>query len=328
VEASDGLRVAVLYFENEGNPELDMLRLGLAQMMISQLAGKPGLTVMERGRINDVLAELELQKTSAVDAETAVKLGELLGVDRLVLGGYMEAAGQFVLTGRVVDVESGEVIGGTVHSGVVADFVPMLGALSTELLPVLQAAPAPATDADEVGRSDDLDTDGEQAKSEEISDEPLMGLDLGGAGAAEKIEEVAWEEEEDMADDAVADAGSMRGSPSSSRASRKKSSPKPTRKSGRARRTGGAGGASRSSAPGAAPAPQDSYEPPPPPVDSLGAAMALSRALDLLDRGEREAARGQMAIALELDPGLSEARLQLERMNIIDVEMAAPAAVE
>ncbi len=298
--AESGVRVAVLYFENEGNPELDMLRLGLSQMMITKLAGQPGLTVMERGRINEVLGELDLQKNSAVDPETAVKLGELLGVDRLVMGGYLEVAGQFVLTGRVVDVQTGEVVGGSLHDGEVSDFVPMLSALSAELLPVLKAAPGPAAVP---SKSDRVEYDFDEEILEAEYKRPPDAI----------LTDQRYEEEEALA------------SPSEEPARRGAA------KSARKGRAGGKGGgaprAAAKSPPKPAaeslPAPAPASEPlpaaEPEPVaavpDTFAGAMALSLALDLIDRGDPEGARDELARALRLDPGLEEARLQLGQLD-------------
>jgi TolB-like protein len=135
--AATDRRIAVLYFENTGNPELEMLKLGLSEMLISDLTGKPGVEVVERGRINEILGELDLQKTDKVDQSTAVQLGRLLGVERIVIGSYFELMGQFQLMGRVVDVETGVIVGASQHNGAVADFMTLEDQLAKGLLPFL-----------------------------------------------------------------------------------------------------------------------------------------------------------------------------------------------
>jgi len=135
-------RVAVLYFENTGNPELEMLKIGLAQMLIQDLAGAPGVDVVERTAINQLLGELDLQKSARVDPEKAVELGKLLGVERMVLGSYFELMGQFQMMARVVDVETGVIVGASEASGVVADFGKLEDKIAAELLPHLARTPA------------------------------------------------------------------------------------------------------------------------------------------------------------------------------------------
>lgn len=138
--AGDDRRIAVLYFENAGNPELEMLKLGLSEMLITDLTGKKGVEVVERGRINEILGEMDLQKTDKVDQTTAVAVGKLLGVERIVIGSYFELMGQFQLMGRVVEVETGVIVGASQHNGAVADFMTLEDQLAAGLLPYLSDA--------------------------------------------------------------------------------------------------------------------------------------------------------------------------------------------
>src|SRR5215475_12839350 len=89
--AADPPTVAVLYFDYEGkDADLALLRKGLAQMLISDLLGTPAIRVVERDRLQEVIAELKLQATNKIDQNTAVKAGKLLGARYLVLGGYFD----------------------------------------------------------------------------------------------------------------------------------------------------------------------------------------------------------------------------------------------
>src|SRR5215468_2522022 len=108
---------AVLYFDYDGkDAELALLRKGLAQMLISDLAGNESIRVVERERLQDVLAELKLQASSKIDQASAVKAGKLLGARYLVLGAYFDVMKSFRADARIVDVETGQVLfssGGT-----------------------------------------------------------------------------------------------------------------------------------------------------------------------------------------------------------------------
>ncbi len=141
-------RVAVLYFNNTdtSSTKLDMLRLGLAEMMITDLSNNPDLTVVERSRLNEILAELELQKTDAVDPGKAVEIGKLLGAERMVLGTYFEFLGKLTLIANVVEVETGTTIGGHKVQGETAEFTALLDEVTGRITPVLalgKAAPKP-----------------------------------------------------------------------------------------------------------------------------------------------------------------------------------------
>ncbi len=102
--------LAILYFDNEGNPELEPLKVGLAQMLITDLKGTPGVTVVERSRLQEILDELELGHAGVTDPDTAAKLGKLLGAEWMLLGSYFELLGTLRIDARLVKVETGEIL--------------------------------------------------------------------------------------------------------------------------------------------------------------------------------------------------------------------------
>jgi TolB-like protein len=103
--------VAVLYFDYTGKTtDLEVLRKGLAQMMITDLIDIQEIQVVERDRLQDILEELKLAQTAKVDPQTAAKVGKLLGARYLVLGAYFDLAQTFRVDARVVEVETGKVM--------------------------------------------------------------------------------------------------------------------------------------------------------------------------------------------------------------------------
>jgi TolB-like protein len=102
--------VSVLYFENRtGHADYDVLRKGLADMMVTDLAAWDGVTVVERERLEAVLAELKLQQTRAFDAAKRQKIGRLLGA-QYVLAGTLNLAGPtLAIDAQLVEVQTGVV---------------------------------------------------------------------------------------------------------------------------------------------------------------------------------------------------------------------------
>jgi hypothetical protein len=105
-------RVAVLYFEYHGeDTALEPLRVGLAEMLIGDLVGMDGTTVVERNQLQAVLNELDLGHSGYGDPATAAKIGGLLSADILVLGSYeMTPAGLRVDT-KLVRTGTSEILG-------------------------------------------------------------------------------------------------------------------------------------------------------------------------------------------------------------------------
>ncbi len=113
--AGEKPRVAVLYFDiSSTDPEHQVLKKGIAEMLITDIAADPAITVVERSRLEDVIAELNLQQTNKVDATTAQRVGKLLGAQYLVTGSLTMQKGSGRLDGKVVKVETGIVTGAAV----------------------------------------------------------------------------------------------------------------------------------------------------------------------------------------------------------------------
>ena len=142
--------VAVLYFQNQGNPELEPLKVGLAQMLTTDLVGAGGAKIVERAELQSILDELKLGHSSVVDKDTSAKVGKLLGAEYLLMGSYFSLAGTLRLDTRLVRVETGEVVHATGANGSVAEFMDLEQKLAASvrdrlgvLLPgVVKALPA------------------------------------------------------------------------------------------------------------------------------------------------------------------------------------------
>ena len=131
--------VAVLYFQNEGNAELTPLKVGLAQMLITDLQGEPGVKIVERGQLQAILDELELGHSGTVDPATAVRLGKLIGAEYVVMGGYFEVASTFVVNGRLVSVETSEIVAAHSVKGSVVGLLQLEAELAEQFRADLRA---------------------------------------------------------------------------------------------------------------------------------------------------------------------------------------------
>ena len=124
--------VAVMYFDNRSDPKYDPLRLGLSQMIISDLQGPKDYAVVERERLEDILKELELNKSNKIDPASAARAGKLLGAEWLIVGSFFEMMGTFRIDARLVKTETGEVLHAKGVNGTPADFIPMQKDLASD----------------------------------------------------------------------------------------------------------------------------------------------------------------------------------------------------
>ena len=126
--------VAILYFDYQGSSEsLWVLQKGLAQMLISDLAGLDGWQIVERDRLEALLAEYDLGRQGKLDPATAARVGKLLGARYMVLGGYFDVMEALRVDARLVEVETGRVLGSTGATSSAGDFLGVEQKISHDL---------------------------------------------------------------------------------------------------------------------------------------------------------------------------------------------------
>jgi TolB-like protein len=109
--APPAMVVAVLYFDNNtGDRTYDVLQKGLADMLVTDLAGVPKLQVVEREKLEKLLGELALQKSKYFDPKTAQKLGQGIGARYAITGAFSAIDPQMRIDIRLVEVASARVI--------------------------------------------------------------------------------------------------------------------------------------------------------------------------------------------------------------------------
>lgn len=105
--------VAVLPFTIAGSdPNLLPLQVGLADLVISDLA-KPGkVTVVERDKIQAIAEEIALSKNGTVDPATAVRAGRLIQAGRIVKGSLVSTgASNITMTSTTVNTQTAQAVG-------------------------------------------------------------------------------------------------------------------------------------------------------------------------------------------------------------------------
>lgn len=115
----------------------------------SHLQKDGAFRVLERSQMEKILSEQGFQQSGACDAaECAVQAGQMLGIDRMVVGSVGRLGAAWVLNLRMVSVSTGEVLASTSRSqkGEIADLLTDLAPLAVEdlLARGAPAKPAPA----------------------------------------------------------------------------------------------------------------------------------------------------------------------------------------
>lgn len=102
--------VAVMPIQTlESDADAAWLRLGLSEIIGSEVAHRPGLKVVPRQLTDSALRALGAGESATVGAELALRAARSLGAERLVTGSYQRVDDRFVLRAQVFDVASGRV---------------------------------------------------------------------------------------------------------------------------------------------------------------------------------------------------------------------------
>ena len=82
----------------------------VSSMLITELIDQPGIRVIERYRLQDLLTEQKLALSGRVDESTAVEIGKILGAHYVIHGQVTSILDQLRMDMRAVDVETSEVV--------------------------------------------------------------------------------------------------------------------------------------------------------------------------------------------------------------------------
>jgi tetratricopeptide (TPR) repeat protein len=112
VAAEDGRRsVAVFYFDNlSGDPQLDWLRTGLTDMLVTGLSQSSGLRVLGTTRLYQLLDEAGHRDDRTVSAPVVASVSRKAQAATALVGSFVRAGSQIRISASVQDAKSGEVL--------------------------------------------------------------------------------------------------------------------------------------------------------------------------------------------------------------------------
>lgn len=138
------LKIGILRFENlispkkitsshlglySTDPQYDYLEKALADMLYTDIAQKPDVELVERGKVEKLLDEIKFDESGLVDEKTVQEAGKALLADYLIFGHIKSKKGKIVLRTKIHDVAAKKYI----ELEPIADFEKNIFRLEKEL---------------------------------------------------------------------------------------------------------------------------------------------------------------------------------------------------
>lgn len=128
----------------------------ITAMLVTEFSGRPGLRVIERARLNDMLREQDLVLSGRVDESSAIEIGKLLGAQYVLMGQASSIADNLRMDIRAVDVETSEIVAVLKKSDRTSELLSVVVQLADEFgqqlnlvppsgRPAIEPIPVPAT---------------------------------------------------------------------------------------------------------------------------------------------------------------------------------------
>ncbi len=134
--------VAVVGFMNlSPSARLQPMEAGFADILQANLSGLKDVKLVERSKLDAILREQKLNLAGLVDPATAVKVGRLLGAQRLILGSFIEIGPNLRVEARLVDAATASILRTETASGATERFADLFEGLALRLAADLAITP-------------------------------------------------------------------------------------------------------------------------------------------------------------------------------------------
>ncbi|MBA4369258.1 MAG: hypothetical protein C0403_16650 [Desulfobacterium sp.] len=98
-------RIAVMDFRADGISKEKALRI--SELIRTEIVNTNVYTVIERNQMDMVFKEQGIQQTGVINDAYAIKMGELLSAQKILIGTVMQLGDAIIISGRIVDIEKG-----------------------------------------------------------------------------------------------------------------------------------------------------------------------------------------------------------------------------
>ena len=108
--ALDNATMAVFPFNTDEKLAKKKVDVAVSELMTQQLLKNSRFKLVERTQLEKILVEQKLGQSGAIDADTAAKVGKLLGARLAMLGSVSRFGKSYQITAKIVDTETAEIL--------------------------------------------------------------------------------------------------------------------------------------------------------------------------------------------------------------------------
>jgi TolB-like protein len=133
-KAPDAMVICIAPFQdNTNDKQWEGLTAGFSDLLTASFSEHKAVRIVDRTKLAAVLKEHELAYRALTSPETAVRVGKLLGAERMIVGGIMAIDGRPVIAAHVIDIQSTQIIASKKVTGKVEDILALSFKLAAEL---------------------------------------------------------------------------------------------------------------------------------------------------------------------------------------------------
>lgn len=106
-------RLAIMNFSILGDEEdvkkFEWLAFGFSESLHDAFSRIPKFSIVERTQFDKIIKEQALQESKKIDSLSVIKVGKILGVEKILIGSCQIHTGHIMVNMRIVNVETGEI---------------------------------------------------------------------------------------------------------------------------------------------------------------------------------------------------------------------------
>ncbi len=133
------------FIVHSDNPRYRYMGKGISELIAVEVNQSPDITLIERDKRVELLEEMEVSLSDLADPKTQITVGKLLTADFLIFGEIVDMNGKFLISLRMVKVETGEIVWGQQVSEKLTNYEYISGYFAESILTYLDVEIAETT---------------------------------------------------------------------------------------------------------------------------------------------------------------------------------------